>query len=323
MTTTSKVANGFVYARELSMSASSGDLLADRRYEWGAGALKDRDFEGAADLFRQVIEIAPQWAPAHLSLGDALMGLGDAEGAETAWGQAALLDASGVLGAALKIAALGAGRAPATAPREYVRALFDEYAPRFDSHLRENLGYRGPQLLLAAIERACEIAGREFWFDRALDLGCGTGLMAAELWKRVDSMNGCDLSPVMIEFSRYSGKYSHLHVADVGDYLASQGDDSSDLVVAADVFVYIGDLEAIFAQSARVVESGGLFAFSVQRGEGAEWSVGADLRYAHSRLYLERLALAHGFAVAVMDEAFTRKDAGVDVPGLVVVLARA
>ena len=70
------------------MSASSGDLLADRRYEWGAGALKDRDFEGAADLFRQVIEIAPQWAPAHLSLGDALLGLGDPEGAQTAWGQA-------------------------------------------------------------------------------------------------------------------------------------------------------------------------------------------------------------------------------------------
>lgn len=305
------------------MSASSGDLLADRRYEWGVGALKDRDFEGAADLFRQVIEIAPNWAPAHLSLGDALLGLGEGSGAQAAWGRAARLDASGVLGAELKIAALGAGAPPSEAPREYVRALFDEYAPRFDSHLRERLAYRGPELLLAAIERACEITGREFWFDRALDLGCGTGLMAAELANRVDSMNGCDLSPVMIEGAHLSGKYSHLHVADVGDYLASQGDDSSDLVVAADVFVYIGDLEAIFANCARVVQSGGLFAFSVQRGEGANWSVGADLRFAHSRAYLEGLASAHGFAVAIMDDASTRKDAGVDVPGLVAVLARA
>ncbi len=305
------------------MSASSGDLLADRRYAWGAGALKDRDFEGAADLFRQVIEIAPQWAPAHLALGDALVALGDRAGAQSAWGEAGRLDASGLLGAALKIAASGAGSAPASAPREYVRALFDEYAPRFDTHLREHLAYRGPELLLAAIERACGLTGREYWFDRALDLGCGTGLMAAELWKRVDSMNGCDLSPVMIEGALLSGKYSDLRVADVGEYLASQGDDSADLVVAADVFVYIGDLEPLFAQCARVIEPGGLFAFSVQRGERAEWSVGADLRYAHSRAYIARLALQYGFTIAVLDEASTRKDAGVDVPGLVAVLARA
>jgi predicted TPR repeat methyltransferase len=304
------------------MSASSGDLLADRRYEWGAGALKERDFHGAADLFRQAIELAPLWAPAHLSLGDALAGLGDRAGAQAAWGEAARLDPSGVLGAELKIAALGAAAAPATAPREYVRALFDEYAPRFDAHLRGALGYRGPELLLAAIERACEATGREYWFDRCLDLGCGTGLMAAELWKRVDSMNGCDLSPVMIEGAQLSGKYSHLHVADVVDYLAGNGDDSSDLVVAADVFVYIGALEPVFAQSARVVQPQGLFAFTVQRGEGADWAVGADLRYAHSRAYIERLAAAHGFAVVVLDDASTRKDAGRDVPGLVAVLAR-
>lgn len=304
------------------MSASSGDLLADRRYEWGAGALKERDFEGAADLFAQVIERAPEWAPAHLALGDALAGLGDRAGAQAAWAEAARLDPSGVLGADLKIAALGAANAPATAPREYVRALFDEYAPRFDAHLRGALAYRGPELLLAAIERACEATGREYWFDRCLDLGCGTGLMAAELWKRVDSMNGCDLSPMMIECAQLSGKYSHLHVADVVDYLAANGDDSSDLVVAADVFVYIGDLEPVFAQSARVIEPQGLLAFTVQRGEGADWAVGADMRYAHSRAYIERLAAAHGFKVVVLDEASTRKDAGRDVPGLVVVLSR-
>jgi predicted TPR repeat methyltransferase len=305
------------------MSASSGDLLADRRYAWGAGALKERDFEAAADLFRQAVEIAPSWAPAHLSLGDALMGLGDPAGAEAAWAQAARFDPSGVLGAELKLASAGAASAPAAAPREYVRALFDEYAPRFDAHLRENLAYRGPELLLAAIERACDAAGRAFRFDRALDLGCGSGLMAAELWKRVGSMNGCDLSPKMIEAARRTGHYSQLDVADALDFLAQQIDGGGDLVVAADVFVYLGDLAPVFAQCGRVIEPGGLLAFTVQRGEGADWAVGADLRYAHSRAYLEKLAGAHGFAVAVMDEASTRKDAGADVPGLVAVLMRA
>lgn len=304
------------------MSASSGDLLADRRYAWGAGALRERDFGAASDLFRQAIEIAPGWAPAHVALGDALMGLGDREGARAAWVEAARLDPSGILGAELKIAALGAGEGPAGAPRAYVRALFDEYAPRFDAHLREKLAYRGPELLLTAIERACGIAGREFRFDRAFDLGCGTGLMAAALSNRVASMNGCDLSPAMIDAAVRSGAYADLRVADVVEYLASQEGRGCDLVVAADVFVYIGDLAPVFAQAGRVLEPGGLFAFTVQRGQGADWAVGADLRYAHSPGYVARLAAVHGFRVVVLDDASTRKDAGRDVPGLVAVLSR-
>lgn len=304
------------------MSASSGDLLADRRYQWGAGALKEKDFAAAADLFAQAIEIAPLWAPAHLSLGDALAGLGDAPGARAAWGEAARLDPSGVLGAGLKIAALGGAPSPASPPREYVRALFDEYAPRFDAHLRGALAYRGPELLMDAIGRACEAAGRAFHFDRALDLGCGSGLMAAELRTRVDALHGCDLSPKMIDAALLSGKYSSLHVADVVDYLAGQGDGCADLVVAADVFVYIGDLQPVFAQGARVVEPGGLFAFTVQRGDGADWALGEDLRYAHSRAYVERLAAGLGFRAAVLEDASTRKDAGADVPGLVCALVR-
>jgi predicted TPR repeat methyltransferase len=304
-------------------SASSGDLLADRRYAWGQGALAERDFAAAADLFRQTIEIAPDWAPAHLALGDALAGQGDSGEAAAAWGQAARLDPSGVLGADLKIAALGAGQAPPAAPRDYVRALFDEYAPRFDAHLRGALAYRGPELLRAAIERACAEAGRAFAFDVCLDLGCGSGLMAEELRERVGALHGCDLSPRMIEIAHATGAYARLHAADIHDYLSEQGERSADLVVAADVFVYMGDLAAVFAQCARVTAPGGLFAFSVQRGEGADWSVGADLRYAHTSDYVERLAAAHGFRVMVLEAASTRKDAGRDVPGLVAVLARA
>lgn len=304
------------------MSASSGDLLADRRYAWGAGALAERDFAAASDLFRQAIEIAPGWAPAHVALGDALMGLGDRKGARAAWAEAVRLDSAGVLGAELKIAALGAGEGPPAAPRAYVRALFDEYAPRFDAHLREKLAYRGPELLLGAIERACGAAHRPFRFDRALDLGCGTGLMAAALAKRVASMGGCDLSPAMIDAARAAGAYDELRVADVVDYLAAQEPLSCDLVVAADVFVYIGDLDPAFAGARRALRPGGLFAFTVQSGEGADWAVGADLRYAHSRRYVARLAAAHGFAMSVLEDASTRKDAGRDVPGLVAVLSR-
>ena len=306
------------------MSGSSGDLLADRRYQWGAGALKEKDFASAADLLRQAIEIAPLWAPAHLALGDALAGLGDAPGARAAWGEAGRLDPSGVLGADLKIAALAGARAPAAPPRDYVRALFDEYAPRFDAHLRGALAYRGPELLIDAIGRACTATGRPFHFARALDLGCGSGLMAAALRAYADTMDGCDLSPKMIELARRTGAYARLRAADVVEYLQDESDGAADLVVAADVFVYLGDLSPVFAQSARVLRRGGLFAFTVQRGgdDVEDWALGADLRYVHSRACLQRLAEAHGFAATLIEDASTRRDAGQDVPGLVCALVR-
>ena len=302
--------------------ASSGDLLADRRFAWGEAAARESDHAAAADLFAQTLELAPRWAPAWMALGEARARTGDRAGAVAAYASAQALDVTGALGASLRLAALGAVAAPATASPDYVRALFDQYASRFDEHLVTALEYRGPQLLCEALARACLARARNFQFHRGLDLGCGTGLMASALHPRVDSFIGVDLSPQMIKAARASGLYNHLHTQGIDAFLALQADAACDLVIAADVFVYIGDLAPVFAASARVLEAGGLFAFTVQRCAGEDWRLGEDLRYAHSSSYLRGLARAHGFAVVSLEEASTRKDAGVEMPGLVCVLGR-
>jgi len=306
----------------MSAHASSGDLLADRRYAWAMGAFAEQDFEAAADLLRQTIEAAPNWAPAHAMLGDALAKMGANADAAEAYMQAAALDPAGVLGAGLKRAALGADSAPASAPAAYVRALFDEYAPRFEAHLREKLAYRGPEILMEALARACAAQGRALRFARALDLGCGSGLMAHPLRACSDHIAGVDLSPAMVELSRRSGLYDRAETGDVEAFLAQEPPASCDLVIAADVFVYIGDLAPVFAAAARALSAGGLFAFTVQKGAGAEWALGADLRYAHTRGYLQRLAAENGFQATLIEDASTRRDAGADVPGLVAVFVR-
>jgi len=307
----------------MSANASSGDLIADRRYAWAMGAFAERDFEAAADLLAQTIEAAPWWAPAHAALGDALAKMGrNAEAAE-AYAQAAALDPAGVLGADLKRAALGADAAPPSAPAAYVRALFDEYAPRFESHLREALAYRGPEILMDGLERVCVArGGAALRFARVLDLGCGSGLMARPLRDCADHIAGVDLSPAMVELARRTGLYDNAEAGDVTAFLSAQAPASCDLVIAADVFVYIGDLAPVFAAAARALSAGGLLAFTVQKGEGADWALGADLRYGHRREYLLALATEHGFAPALIEDASTRRDAGADVPGLVGVLVR-
>lgn len=302
----------------MSANASSGDLIADRRYAWAMGAVAEGDLEAAVDLLRQTIEAAPAWAPAHAALGDALAKMGANADAALAYAQAAALDPQGVLGADLKRAALGADMAPAAAPAGYVRALFDEYAPRFEAHLREKLAYRGPEILMDALERV-----RAPRFARAVDLGCGSGLMARPLRACADHIAGVDLSPAMVELARRSGLYDRAETGDVTAFLSAQAPASCDLVIAADVFVYIGDLAPVFAAAARALRTGGLFAFTVQKGEGPDWALGADLRYVHTPAYLQRLAAEIGFQPALIEDASTRRDAGADVPGLVAVFARA
>ena len=71
-------------------------------------------------------------------------------------------------------------------PQAYVQALFDQYAPRFESALVDDLGYRGPALLFKAVLSVRAAAGKPAFFKRAIDLGCGTGLAATAFAREVD-----------------------------------------------------------------------------------------------------------------------------------------
>ena len=298
--------------------STSGDLLADRRFRYAQDLSAEGDHAAAADLYAQALTLAPNWAPGWLALGDAYARLGDQGGATAAFRKADELDPDGVLGAPLALASLGNAEPPPAADPAYVRALFDDYAPRFERHLAESLAYRGPALLRAVVERIAPAPAR---FGRACDLGCGTGLMGAALRDRVDWLAGVDLSPVMVEQARAKAVYDALAVGEMGAALAGMA--PLDLAVAADVLVYVGDLRAVFTSVAAVLRPGGLFAFTVQSApEGEGVVVGADRRFAHSRAHVHARANDAGLSIVLCEAGSTRQDAGREVPGLVVVLRR-
>jgi hypothetical protein len=182
---------------------SSGDLLADRRYVYAKAAFDEGDWIAAADLARQALELAPDFAVAWFLLGEACGQVASTEPAARqeaihAFQAARRLDPDDVLGSGLRLALLGAedpGRAMSLA---YVRSLFDEYAIRFDRHLRQSLAYRGPELLHDAVRRACSLELRPFRFEMMLDLGCGTGLAAEAFRPECRRIAGVDLSPAMV-----------------------------------------------------------------------------------------------------------------------------
>ena len=278
---------------------SSGDLLADRRYEFAKDLAARGDLGAARDLLAQALERAPGFAAAWFALGEIKSKAGDNDGAIAAFRSARDADPDDRHGASLQLALLGAG--DGAMPAGYLRTLFDQYASDFDRALGEGLNYRAPALLLAAIEAACKDSGRPMRFGAMLDLGCGTGLAGAAFRAHADRLMGVDLSPGMIAQARAKGLYDRLIVCDLVLFLAAEAEAKArhDLVVAADVFAYFADLTPVAAAVARVLAPGGLFAFTTESKtetatethNGSGGSLGATLRYAHSAAHV-RAALA-------------------------------
>jgi predicted TPR repeat methyltransferase len=305
-----------------SQLRSSGDLLADRRYAYAEAALAEGDHMAAADIAEQTLERVPLFAPAHALLGRALAALGRREAAVAAFSRALELEPDDALGVRIDLARLDAIPSEQAVSTGYVRALFDDYAGSFERHLTKNLNYRGPDLLRGAVRRARAAQGRKLWFTRVLDLGCGTGLVAKAFAGTYAAIEGVDLSPRMLARARRARLYKRLHEADLATFLDQKGEASADLVVAADVFVYMAALDEAFRQVHRVLVRDGLFAFTVQAHAGEGTVLGPDSRYAHGEGYLRRLAAETRFSTALFEPVSTRQDNGVDVPGSLVVLER-
>ncbi len=270
------------------------DPIAARRYDYARAAADDGDWAAAAEVFEQAAEQAPGWAPAWFALGEARERLGDVDGAARALRAALALDPADALGAAPRLALIGCAADSTALPEAYVARLFDGYAPRFDAHLTEKLNYRGPALIVEALDLVAP--GRRF--AAAIDIGCGTGLMGEAVRDRVDRLVGVDLSPGMIARARERGLYDALETADATAYLTREAQGAFDCILAADALCYIGDLGPIFSAGRRTLADTGLFAFSIETLAGEGFRLCPTMRFAHARTYVDSTAREAGFRAA-------------------------
>jgi predicted TPR repeat methyltransferase len=300
---------------------SSGDLMADRRFEFARDLQLKGDLVAAADLLLQATELAPDFVSAWFTLGDIREKLGEHDAAVAAFRNAHAADPGDRHGASLRLMRLGAEQV-SDMPQAYVRTLFDQYAPRFEAALVDDLGYRGPALLFKAVLSVRAAARKPALFGRAIDLGCGTGLAAAAFARQVDRFIGIDVSPRMIEKARLTGLYAELEVDDMSKGLRSKPEASAELILAADAMVYVADLMPVLAQAQRVLVSGGVLAFTTETHVGEGVIVGAGLRYAHSGPYVRASVAAAGLNLSWLEDRSARNEDNVPVPGLVVVVTK-
>jgi predicted TPR repeat methyltransferase len=296
-------------------------MIADRRFDFARDLQLKGDLVAAADLFVQATDLAPGFATAWFTLGEVREQLGDREGAVVAFRNAQMTDPGDRNGAGLRLMRLGATELAAMPPT-YVSALFNQYAPKFEAALIDDLGYRGPALLFKAVLAARAAVRKPAFFRRAVDLGCGTGLAARAFAAQTDEIIGIDLSPRMIELARLTGLYAALEVAEIVEGLGSRPDASADLILAADVMVYVHDMVPLLREAARVLAPGGLLAFTAETHAGDGVLLGKGLRYAHSIGYVRGAIEAAGLALDQLEAASSRTESGVAVPGLVAVATK-
>lgn len=302
----------------MTLPLPTPDPRARRRLEIGLALLEDGQPAEAADAIRAAIEIDPGDVEIRYALGQALEAAGG--DAAAAYRAALALDPDDRMGAAVRLALIGAAPVPAQLPEAHIRTLFDQYAPRFDTALVEALRYRGPELLRQAVDRAVPEGGLDI-----LDLGCGTGLAGIAFADRRRRLDGIDLSPGMILQAMARKLYDRLEPGEIVAALA-EWPERYDLALAADVAVYIGDLMPLLAATRRVLRPGGLFALTLEAQDGADgtgWRLGDHHRYQHSAAYLHAAAAAAGFAVVGIESDWTRTENKVPLPGWVAVLRAA
>jgi predicted TPR repeat methyltransferase len=214
------------------------------------------------------------------------------------------------------LASLGAAPAPSAAPKRLISSAYDHHSDHYDSHMIVTLKYRIPDLLFDELARQLSSQALDI-----LDLGCGTGLMGARVRPLARNLTGVDLSPKMLEIARRRQIYDNLTCCELLEFLQTQ-DKKFDLVVAADVFVYFGDLSSVFHEVRAALGGGALFGFSIEAAEEHEFELRSNLRYAHSQAHIRRLAQDYGFAVRMIEPGVLRQEGGNDAAGYIAALRR-
>lgn len=299
------------YLRQLEVQATAFSY-----YNIGVLLIEKGRRQDAIEYLKQVLSLEPNHLPAHLNLGVEYLKLQQLQQARYHYEQATKIKPDDPEIEYI-LHALTQNQVPDRAPAEYLQNLFNQYASYYDKHLTEHLHYRVPQLLHTAVWNETKIE-QPGW--NILDLGCGTGL-CGELFKEfAEKLIGIDISSEMVSAAKSKNIYDELKIADIEKALSEYQE--IDLILAADVFTYIGDLSNIFIHCHYCLKPKGLFAFSVEKSEKTTYELQPSIRYAHSRQYIESIAKISHFNILRFDNIQLRMQKDEPVNGYLVILRK-
>lgn len=291
-----------------------GPITADRLLRWARTLALGGNPQKAEATLQRALVFRPGDPTIQCELGDVQLALGKTQLALKSF-EAAIKTSPGHAYADHMASAL---RGSGHGSDAYVAGLFDGYADYFDEHLTGKLHYRVPQALMERLNR------HRPRFGNVLDIGCGTGLVGAALGSKATTIDGIDLAPKMVEKARARGIYRHLAVGDATTTISSDPDlrGPYDLVVAADVFIYVGGIESLLAAMVEALASDGLIAFSVETSANDDVEIRPSGRFAHSDAYIAQMAALHGLMILDRSDHDIRFERDRPIAGAIYILAR-
>lgn len=201
--------------------------------------------------------------------------------------------------------------------QEYMQMMFDSYAKHFEDHLLNSLEYQVPQLMSLAVRQF----GRPV--EKGADLGCGTGLLGDIMRPLVVQLDGVDISKNMLIQAKERSIYDTLINQDIGSYLKNIK--NYGMMMAGDVFNYLGALEDVFTGLYLSMEQGGLLFFTIEVLNSKTKAVVLthDGRYQHNCSHVISVTEQIGFQLVDKQIVQLRKECGQWVEGALIVLEKA
>jgi predicted TPR repeat methyltransferase len=291
---------------------------ADTALAMGEALLAAGHLPTAIAEFERAVRLEPAFAPAQFALGCAWLEAGEGERAAEIFSALKASQPDFAPRLTAKIAEADSMRAAKRSAPAYVRHLFDQFSHDYDRRMLEELSYRAPLILRGLADMVAPAGPRTL---DILDLGCGTGLSGEAFADLARVLDGVDLSPGMIGRARAREIYDALTVADAETMLGETAR-SYDLILAADMLVYLGDLGPLFQAARLRLKPSGFFLFTVEKKPGEDYELGPKRRYRHSEAYVHAQAAAAGLDVMGLLECSPREEAKLPVEGFAVALQR-
>ncbi len=260
--------------------------------------------------YQKAIELNPEMAKIYNNLGNVFYVLGDLDQAKSAYEKTVALQPENAFSRHMLNSLTGV--TSETAPAHYIEALFDKAASDFENRLVEDLKYNSPQELQSALLKLLENPPQ---FKNTLDLGCGTGLSGEKFRAMTRRLAGVDISSKMIELAQQKNLYDDLKVGEIMDYL-TQSTTNYDLLLAADVLAYFGNLAPLFASIKKRCLKNAYFLFTVEETEQEDYLLRKTGRFSHSKHYVQTLAGTHEFSIKVCDLTTIRMENEQPIIGL-------
>ena len=174
----------------------------------------------------------------------------------------------------------------------------DDVAVKYDGMIKE-LSWYGPEILFGMLYEEV-LAG-----DTLLDMGIGTGLSAAFFSRLGLTVHGLDYSSEMLAVCQEKGVAEELKQWDLSELPLPYPDRYFNHVSANAVLYFLGALDGLFAEVARIVKKGGMWAFVVDIDDAPDASEIVEkppgknglVMYRHSRDYILTSLATHGFSI--------------------------